>query len=334
MPKPKVLLIFTGGTIAMIRKSPHDVLTPPEQPADLLDVVPQLRRLADIDISIVSNIDSSNLQPELWPQIAQLIVDTQHQYDGYVITHGTDTLAYTAAALSLFIDTSKPIICTGSQRPLVGDISSDAPLNLAHAVEAATLDIGEVCVAFGNKLFRGSCTHKLSEFHFDAFTSFDTPILAEFGVRTRLFNEHQPRRNEPIKLRSLLLDPRVAWLPVYPGMSPVILEQLLVLGIRGLYLQGYGAGNIPTLSRSLVPIVQTAVDTGVSVVIGTQCSRGGVETLYATGQAAFEAGVISAAQMTPEMAIVKLMWALGQATDREEIREIMEQPYAKELTLA
>lgn len=330
MDTPRVLTIFTGGTIAMVRSQQTGTLAPPASPTDLLSALPQLRRLADLDIVVLSNIDSSDLQPELWGEIAKTIHSAQDQYDGFVITHGTDTLAYTAAALSLLLDTAKPIICTGAQRPLVGELVSDAPLNLAHAVEAATLDLGEVCVVFGSQLLRGSRAHKLSEFHFEAFTSFGTPPLGSFGVTCRLGALHKHRSPGPTLLRSTEFDARVAWLPVYPGMHPRQIDVLVDAGARGIYLQGYGAGNIPTLERSLVPAIARATERGVTVLIGTQCSFGGVESIYATGLAALDAGAISAGDMSPEMSIVKLMWALGQTDRQAEIARLLTTSIAQE----
>jgi L-asparaginase len=330
MGKPRVLLILTGGTITMVQDPVGGVLIPASKPEHLIEAVPHLRKLADLDLRAISNIDSSDLQPELWSEIARVIVETQADYDGYVVTHGTDTLAYTAAALALLIENPKPIICTGAQRPLTGDLISDAQLNLAHAVEAATLDLGEVCVAFGNQLLRGGRAHKQSVFHLEAFTSFGVPALGEFGVRVRLTGGHRRRSDAPIGLRPHAFDNRVAWLPIFPGMNPVILDQLVALGTRGIFLQGYGAGNVPTQSRSLIPNIHAAVDCGVAVVLGTQCRLGGVESLYATGQAAITAGAISAGDMTPEMTVVKLMWALGQTQSLIEIQTLLETSVAGE----
>lgn len=330
MGKPRILLILTGGTITMVQEPERGVLVPASKPDDLIAAVPHLQRMVDLDLRVISNIDSSDLQPELWSDIARTIVETQAEYDGYVVTHGTDTLAYTAAALALLIEHPKPIICTGAQRPLTGDHISDAPINLAHAVEAATLDLGEVCIAFGSRLLRGSRAHKLSAFHYEAFTSFGVPALGEFGGRVQLAGGHRRRSVDPMRLRPHELERQVAWLPIFPGMNPLLLDQLVACGIRGLFLQGYGAGNVPTHARSLIPGIQAAVEHGVAVVLGTQCRVGGMDALYATGQAALDAGAISAGDMTPEMTVVKLMWALGQTRSLAELQALLEMSVAGE----
>lgn len=330
MAKPRILLLLTGGTITMVPDAERGVLVPASQPEHLIAAIPQLQRMADLDLRVISNIDSSDLQPELWIDIARTIVETEDAYDGYVVTHGTDTLAYTAAALALLIEHPRPIICTGAQRPLLGDQISDAPLNLAHAVEAATLDLGEVCVAFGSQLLRGSRAHKLSAFHYEAFTSFGIPALGAFGGRVQLAGGHRRRDAEPMRLRAHAFERRVAWLPIFPGMDPLLLDQVVAFGSRGIFLQGYGAGNVPTHMRSLIPGIAAAVERDVAVVLGTQCRVGGMESLYATGQAAMEAGAISAGDMTPEMTIVKLMWALGQTQSLAELQALLQTNVAGE----
>jgi L-asparaginase len=222
------------------------------------------------------------------------------------------------------------VIVTGSHLPLVGHVATDAMLNLAHAVEAATLDIGEVAVAFGPVLLRGSRVHKHSEYHFDAFSTPNAPLLGEFGIRTRLTGIEVPKRSHRIELRNVTMNLKVQQLSIFPGMSPQVIEQAIAAGIKGLVIHGYGAGNVPTGHRSLLPAIARATEEGITVVISTQCTQGGVEVLYATGQAAIDAGAISAGDMTQEMTIVKLMWALGQSSSLADVRQIMERTYAHE----
>lgn len=323
MQRARVLVLLTGGTILMEPEPGDDVLRLPAEPAGLAQA-------GETDVISVANLDSCNVQPELWTQLAQQIAHNASRYDGFVVVHGTDTMAFTSSALALLLETTKPVVCTGAQVPLSCKGRSDGVLNLTHAIQTASLDIGEVCVVFGGKILRGSRVRKRSAFHLDAFFSPSTPLIGEFGVNTSLSSTRQRRGTGAVVLRSDRFDQRVAWLPLYPGMSADLLQAAVASGAKGLFLQGFGMGHIPTLPPQFLRTLHRIVSSGVSVVLGTQCIEGGGPSVYALAQAAEAIGIISVTDMTPEMTVTKLMWALGQSLLPDRVRHIMETEVARE----
>jgi L-asparaginase len=326
----RILLITTGGTIAMERDR-DDALVPGD-PARLLARVAEVKTLAEIDVLPLANIDSADLEPSLWLELSRAIYDRLDAYDGFVVTHGTDTLVYTAAALSFMLqELSKPVVVTGSQVPLE-DIGSDGRVNLINAFRLATADLAEVAVVFGSLVIRGTRAKKMSAFDLQAFLSANAAPLGTIGLSIKLDEEARPRRRA--RKKPLLcdhLEPRVAMLPVYPGLNPDVVVHLASCH-AGIVLEGYGAGNIPTGRLSLVPAIREATARGVSVVVCTQCLVGSTEMeLYKVGKVALEAGAIPAMDMTPETALVKLMWVLGQSRDRRTVESLMQKSFVGEL---
>jgi L-asparaginase len=329
LQKPRVLLVTTGGTITMLRGA-NGSLYPCEDAGMLLERIPELNTLADIDILPLTSVDSSDITPAVWLTIARAIFQRIKEYDGFVVTHGTDTLCYTAAALSFMLqELSKPVIITGSQVPLE-EIGSDGRANLINAVRVAISDLAEVAVVFGSLIIRGTRAKKTSVFDMQAFISVNDVPLGTIGLAIK-FSSFAKTRSRRKPLLRTAINENVALIPVYPGMKPCIIEY--IAGCHdGIVLEGYGAGNIPTGEKSLIPAISQAVARNVPVVVCTQCIVGSTEMeLYQVGRAALEAGAIPAMDMTPEATLVKLMWVLGQTDDMGSIDSMMQKCFVGEL---
>lgn len=328
--QPRILLVSTGGTITMLSDG-EGGLSPCADAGMLLERVPELRALAVVDVLPLVNVDSSNLQPGLWVRLAQAIYERMPFYDGFVVTHGTDTMAYTAAALSFLLqELPKPVVITGSQVPLE-DLGSDGRSNLINAFRVATLDLAEVALVFGSLIIRGPRAKKTSVFDMQAFTSVNAPPLGSIGLTIRLQEPYRLRSKRKPLLRAFL-DPDVAMVPAYPGIRPAVVEYLTSTH-RGLVLEGFGSGNLPTEGEaSLCPAIAAATGRGVPVVVCTQCMVGSTEMeLYQVGRAALQAGAIPAMDMTPETTLVKLMWVLGQARDLPTVESMMLKSFVGEV---
>lgn len=340
----RIGLIFTGGTITMIQDG--DGLRPPDTPLDFIQEMPELEHLDQYfaeqpkltGYKQLFNIDSTNMAPSHWQAIARAIYDDRDAYDGFVVTHGTDTMAYTAAALAFMLrGLDKPVVLTGSQIPLKGHFVLDARNNLINAFRAAALGaqrgLNEVVIMFGSQLLRGTRATKHSVFDFEAFTTFNTPPLGRVGLHFQL-NERDfiPAPNQPLWLADAM-EPNVALVKLFPGMSPTILDAVIDSGVRGLVIEGFGAGNIPNAGAgSLLPPIQRAIERGVVVVIATQAQVGAADLFYLTGVEFIRAGALSAYDMTPTAAVVKLMWLLGRfGTDHEAVRRGLHTDYAGEI---
>lgn len=329
---PKVLLLHTGGTLGMAGGRPS-ALRPSAFFRTLKQRAPELFRLADIELELFSNLDSSEMQPELWSRMAAHLHRRLPEFDGAVVTHGTDTLAYTASALSFMLrNLPCPVVLTGSQRPL-GEIRTDARLNLIDSVLSALNGPREVTICFDSHLYRGNRTRKVKVAEYDAFESPNFPVLGTLGVDATF--EPGLRSRGPLRLLERL-DPRVFLLKVFPGLDPA-LPLALLPHIRGLVLEAYGAGNFPMdpdLGRSLLPLFARAREQGIPVVVVSQAYRNGVDlTLYEPGAAALQEGAISGGDMTPSAALVKLMQALAYHRTPEAVAQALQTPVAGELTI-
>lgn len=327
--KPRVLIVSTGGTITMLRDEKNS-LSPCENASELIAKIPELEALAEINVLPLANIDSSNLTPKLWVAISKAIFQRIKEYDGFVIAHGTDTLCYTAAALSFMLqELNKPIILTGSQVPLE-DIGSDGRSNLINAVRVAISELAEVAVVFGSMIIRGTRAKKLSAFDMQAFTSVNDNPLGSIGLSIK-FNRGARFRSKKKPMLRAFLNENVALLKVYPAMKPEILDYFAEKH-DGIVLEGYGAGNIPTGEYSLVPSISRATAKNIPVVVCTQCVVGSTEMeLYQVGRAALDAAAIPAMDMTPETTMVKLMWVLGQTDDIDTIDSMMQKNFVGEI---
>jgi L-asparaginase len=319
--KGRILLIYTGGTIGMWCDPRTGVLRPMDL-ALLAEQVPELQRV-EVELGTISfekPIDSSDMRPQDWLRIARIIAAHHAEYDGFVVLHGSDTMAYTASALSFLLEgLDKPVVLTGSQLP-VGMIRTDARENLVTAIEiAAARDpdgspmVPEVCIYFEYRLMRGNRTVKVHAERFEAFRSPNCPPLAEAGIHLRYDRSTiLPRRSGGLRLHEGL-DDRVALIHLYPGMRAAWLEAALAQAdLQAAVLATFGSGNCPT-DAVFLKVLRDAVDRGVLLVNVTQCVGGRVEQgRYVTSRALQEMGVVPGADLTIEAAITKLMVLLGR----------------------
>lgn len=341
--KSSILLIYTGGTIGMKVDPTLQALTPFDF-KQILEEVPELRKFAyRIDSwTFDPLIDSSDVEPSLWIALAELIEEKYEDYDGFVILHGTDTMAYSASALSFMIENlSKPVIFTGSQLP-IGMPRTDGKENLISAVEiAAAKDaeghalVPEVCICFDNILMRGNRTCKMNSDNFRAFCSENLPPLAEAGISIR-YDSNIIRRpaswDEGPTFRKTL-DTRVAILKMHPGITPQIVRDIMCSpDTRAVIIETYGAGNAPS-KEWFLKIVQDAASMGKVILNVTQCIAGSVNMdIYATGKCLKDAGVVSGYDSTTESALAKLFYLLGNFRDNEEVKRMLEEDLRGEIS--
>jgi L-asparaginase len=324
-----ILIIYTGGTIGM-REDPITKSLAPMKFGMLLEEIPELNKLGYAISSITFNppIDSSNMTPIIWEQIARTIEKNYTRYDGFVILHGTDTMAYTASALSyMFENLDKAIIMTGSQLP-IGVLRTDGKENLITAVQLAAAKkegssiVPEVCIYFDSQLFRGNRTTKKDSAQFSAFASHNYPPLAKAGVDI-VFNYEKinyPKNKGVLKINTSV-DDRVIILKIFPGLNRNYVESILQLPeLKGVVLESYGSGNMPT-SPWLINAIKKASKRGIILMNVSQCPGGKVVMgHYETSSELQKAGVISGKDSTVEAAVTKLMFLLGQNLSLEETK--------------
>lgn len=339
----KILLIFTGGTISMVRNPETGGLRPADMETFKRCVPELFAGEAEIDmLPFDPLIDSSDVNPSNWAKMAHTVRDHYDDYDGFVILHGTDTMSYSASALSFMLENlSKPVVFTGSQLP-VGVLRSDAKENLLTAIEMATARdenglpmVPEVCVFFENHLFRANRTTKQNAEHFEAFASHNYPALAKAGVhifyRRHLINV--PDRSKPLVIHDKM-DSHVAVLKLFPGIQEEVVRAILSpKSLRGVVLETYGSGNAPSYDW-LAQALKEAIDRGVIIVNKTQCSCGSVEMgRYEVSLPIKNAGVLSGYDITTEALLTKMMYLLGEyGDDHATIKRLLEMPIRGEIT--
>lgn len=285
-------------------------------------------------------IDSSNMKPSNWIELARLIGENYYQYDGFVILHGSDTMSYTASALSFMLENlAKPVVLTGSQLP-AGEIRTDAKENLLTAIEIAASEhnprhiIPEVCIYFDYRLFRGNRTSKYNSAKFEAFQSVNFPPLAEAGVHVVFKKELTLKKPEGEFSVQLDLDTNIGLLKLFPGMSQFFTEAVLSTnGMKALVLEAFGAGNAPT-DEWFINLLKDKINHGMLVFDVTQCGGGTVELgRYETSQKLKEIGVIGGFDITSEAAITKLMYLFGKETSRDKIKQLLTTSIRGEMTV-
>lgn len=339
-----ILLIYTGGTIGMVENPVTGALEPLDF-AYLYDNIPEMKRLAcQIDIKQVDPpIDSSTISIENWINMASLIQQHYDLYDGFVILHGTDTMSFSASALSFMLQgLTKPVIFTGSQLP-IGRLRTDGKENLLTAIEIAAAKredgsarVPEVCIFFQDYLMRGNRTSKVSADKFRAFKSHNYPQLAFAGIDIH-YNEgviHRDAQHHELKVLSTL-DPNVAILKLFPGITRPIVEAILgVPNLKGVILETFGSGNAPKFGW-FTECLAEATARGMVIVNVTQCTTGTVDmSRYETGRQLHAAGVVCGYDMTSESAVTKMMYLLGQGLEANRVRELMGTPLRGEMNLS
>ena len=336
MDHRKVLLLYTGGTIGMTR-SPNGYAPQSGRFRAALDEISDLRSPALPEWELMELeplLDSSNMTVHEWNKIARAVAENYDRYDGFVILHGTDTMAYTASALSFMLgNLAKPVILTGSQIPLC-EVRSDGRDNIITSMLIAGSErVSEVCLYFGGKLLRGNRATKFSADGLIAFISPNFPSLAEAGITIR-YNESDllPKPEGELQLQ-LLENVPIGVLKVFPGIQFSLFEQIMTEKLRGIVIETFGAGNIPGDGGALLPIIEKAFRNGTVLTVCSQCPQGAVALgTYETSSALKKAGAVSGLDMTTEAAVAKLYYLFSCGMDKEAVKRKMEEDLCGEIS--
>ena len=327
----KILIIHTGGTFGMTPIEPNQQLAPGNIQDQILKYIPEIEKIADIEVIIPFNLDSSDIGIDEWDTLSGLIHTNIDKFDGFVIIHGTDTMVYTASALSFSLrNLKKPVILTGSQRPL-SKLRTDARFNLVDAVELATMPVPEVLIIFGQRILRGNRAKKISITNYNAFDSPNFPLIGEIGIDIQINEEYilKPMGNyyhEKGFSRKLVV------LSIYPSQNPENFLPVLDANVSGIILRGFGAGHLPTNSPDWLNFLRKAQTKRKIIFIGSHSRHGGVDlNLYESGRRARDLGAIGLNKITIEAAYVKLMRIFNQTNDRDKVTKLLYTSWAGEI---
>jgi L-asparaginase len=330
--KPRVLVLFCGGTLIMKENRSGALVVSKKDEAIqlLLDLEPRIQEIAILKVHYVDNIDSTNMSPKVWDKIAKVIHDSYEDYDGFVITHGTDTMAFTASALSFVLgDLGKPVCITGSQIP-ASRVASDARRNFVNSIRLATLEKAGVMLVFDEDIILGARSSKVSESKLDAFRPINCGLHGEIRIDIRFSDDAKDRHDRPLQYQPGF-ESHIAVFNLFPGFSAdqVMKHAIEAREVKAIILRGYGSGNI---SYEYLPALKLAQEKKIPVVVGTQCWEGATMMhLYDVGQQALDHGVIQAYDMSVECMTTKLMWVLKHAESYEKVREMMHTNYTGEI---
>lgn len=338
-----ILIIYTGGTIGMVL-NPATGSLQPFNFDQISEQVPELKKFGFNlqTISFDPPLDSSDIGPAKWVNIAEIIKENYDEYDGFVILHGTDTMAYTASALSFMMENlNKPVILTGSQLP-IGILRTDGKENLITSIEIAAAKeegrpiVPEVCIYFENKLYRGNRTTKINAENFNAFQSANYPSLASVGINIKYNREaiNYPKENKELKVNTVF-DNHIAILKLFPGMNKEFIDSILgICGLKGVILETFGSGNAPA-DEWFLRRIRKAIENGIVVLDITQCNTGSVALgRYEASRKLHEAGVFSGFDITTEAATTKMMLLFGQGFSYEEIKLLLNSSLRGEITIS
>lgn len=334
-----IFIIYTGGTIGMVKDETGTFV-----PFDFELIKRNLPDLSRLDYKLTVHsfdpiIDSSNMKPEIWIEMAQIIKDNYNDYDGFVILHGSDTMAYTASVLSFMLEgLQKPVILSGSQLP-IGEIRTDARENMMTALEIASAKqdgisiIQEVCILFDNKLFRGNRSFKYNSAKFEAFRSPNYPVLVEAGIHLKYNTDALLNNIDKEFILHTKLDNRVGVLKLFPGISPQTIKSILDADVRSIVMETFGSGNTTT-DDWFLDLLKGAIEQGKNILNISQCKVGSVELgRYETSQGLKSIGVLNGYDLTFEAAVTKLMYLQGELDDQKEVAHWVEKDIRGELTV-
>ena len=328
MSRSKIALLYVGGSIGMKVNQKTGCIEPLESLSEVHRFLPELQKEVSLQFFSVANVGSSEINPSHWEEIALLIRDIYEDFDGFVVVHGTNTMSYTAAALSFALQgLSKPVVLTGALLP-INDLAGDGRMNLVFAIRTAQLDIAEVCIALGPNVLRGTRAKKVEASFLQTFESPNCMPLADFSREVSLADHRIVRRKRTLNCTPSF-NPNVVLLSVYPGMPEAFMDSVLAALPDGIILRTYGPGM---LSKELFPWLQKVTEAEIPICITSQALRGMVDLHKYRKQLVLEKlGIISGKNMTFECAVVKMKWALTQSKDPRKIRNLMEKNIVGEM---